>query len=62
MPPTEIETERMYPGSIIKEAEGVRVLGSKMATPLEDVLMAEACVMVQKGDCRRRWLYCTKPH
>ena len=24
MPPTEIETERMYPGSIIKEAEGVR--------------------------------------
>ena len=42
MPPTEIETERMYPGSIIREAEGVRFLGSKMATPLEELVMAGA--------------------
>ena len=42
MPPMEIETERMYPGATIEEAEGVRVLGSKMATPLEDALMAGA--------------------
>ena len=32
----------------MEEVEGVRVLGSKIATPLEEVLMAGAWVMVQK--------------
>ena len=42
MPPMGRDRERMYPGAIIKEEEGVRVLGSKIATPLEEVLIAGA--------------------
>jgi len=44
------DTERIYPGSTTAEAEDVRVLGSRVATPLDESAMAGAWIIVQKGD------------